>query len=649
MSSRTTNCPNCGGQVEFKAGTSLLSVCPYCNSAVARVGDDITELEILGQVAPLAELASPLSIGTSGRYANRGFTLVGRLQLNYGLGPWNEWYAAFDDGQWAWIAEAQGRVYITFAEDATGLPGYAEARVGSQFTANGRLLSVTERRRAKFVAAEGELPFAVEPGSEMFYCDVEGPDGVFGTLDYASSSASEPDALFLGVELEYGALFDADVLKNVMPGQAAGAVAMNCPNCGAGVEVRAPDSAQRVTCGACESLLDCSKGTELFLLSSARSGGPEPVLPLGDRGRLFGRKWTVFGQLVRSVTYDGIRYAWQEYLLRDEGGGGYRWLLYNDGHWTWVEPMHAGDVSGTGRVALLRGQRFRHYQSSSARVDALRGEFYWKVAVGEQVGMIDFIRPPQMLSREASADEVTWSLGAYIEKSEIEKAFGLKAPLPGPRGVAPHQPNPHGPGLQSLSRWGLAFTGVLLLLAIGMSVLSDNALVLNERVMLRGPPTPAVSRTPRTLPTSTQGAPVKLPFSVNDSGNLAVTVTSDVKNAWLYVRGRLVNESMSTTKDFGVQVTYHSGYAGGTSWTAGGRQRTIFLGSMSSGDYTLTLTPEWSRAGGGPTRFDVAIRSQVFIGTHAVVIGFFLWLLPLIQALRYYAFEKRRWAESDHA
>ena len=40
----------------------------------------------------------------------RGFTLVGRLQLDYGQGPWNEWYAAFDDGDWGWVAEAQGKV-----------------------------------------------------------------------------------------------------------------------------------------------------------------------------------------------------------------------------------------------------------------------------------------------------------------------------------------------------------------------------------------------------------------------------------------------------------------------------------------------------------------------------------------------------------
>ena len=645
MSSRTSNCPNCGGEVEFKAGTSLLTVCPYCGSAVARVGDDITELEVLGQVAPLADLGSPLSIGTNGKFEGRPFTLVGRLQLDYGLGPWNEWYAAFDDGRWGWVAEAQGRVYLTFPVDVPGLPGYGEARVGTQFSAKNLQLTVTERRRARFVAAEGELPFAARPGADMYYCDVEGPNGIFGTLDFGGDDNGPPEGLFLGRSLEYTDLFAASVLKDVQPGQAQGSVGLNCPNCGAGVELRAPDEAQRVTCDSCDSVLDCSQG-ELTLLAAARRGGPDPKIPLGAKGTLHQRVWTVYGHLTRSVVYAGVRYQWEEYLLRDEKRGGYRWLLYNDAHWTWIDPVHAGDVTGSGRVATYRNDRFRHFQSSSAKVDFLRGEFYWKVSVGEQVGTMDFIRPPQLLSREASADEVNWSLGTYLDKAELEAAFKLPTALPTPRGVAPHQPNPHGAGLQRMVRLGAAFSVALLVLAGLMNLLSDEALVLNERVRLS---TPGIVEGKPIRSQIYKGQPMRKTFRVSGSGNMAVTITSDVRNTWLYLRGRLINESIGKTRDFGVQVTYHTGYAGGSSWARGNRRRTVFLGSMSAGDYTLTLTPEWSTRGGAPpTRFDVAIYSQVFIGTHALIFGFLLWLLPLVQAMRYYAFEKQRWVESDY-
>ena len=645
MSSRITNCPNCGGEVQFKAGSSLLSVCPYCSSAVARTGDDITELEILGQVAPLADIGSPLSVGVSGRFGSRRFTIVGRVQLDYGLGPWNEWYAAFEDGTtWGWIAEAQGRVYLTFEEPASGLPSYAEARVGSQFMAGEHLLTVVERRRARFVAAEGELPFAAAPGSYVYYCDVEGAEGVFGTLDYGGSAAPSPEALFLGRQLEYTDLFDKSILKDVTPGRAADAVGLNCPNCGAAVELRAPDESQRVTCGTCDSFLDCSRtdGNELFLLSAAQRGGPEPLIPLGGQGEFNGRKWTVFGHLTRSVTYEGIRYQWEEYLLRDEQRGGYRWLIFNDGHWTWTEPVHAGDVSGTGRMAAFKGQTFKHYQSSTAQVDHLRGEFYWKVEVGERVGMMDFIRPPEMLSRETAADEINWSLGTYVDRAEIESAFKLKEPLPAAQGVAPHQPNPHGPGLQQMGRLGLAFTIGLVVLAAIMNILADNALVYSQTFYL---PTSSPGAARKAIVT---GETVKEKFTVDGWGNIAISVNSDVNNTWLFLSGKLINESTSSTRDYGVQVSLYSGYSGGESWSNGSRRRTVYLGSMSPGDYTLIVRPEWSGVGKPPSRFGIAVYSQVFMLSHAILFAFLLWILPLIQGIRYLVFEKQRWAESDH-
>ncbi|MEL7371035.1 MAG: hypothetical protein AAFN74_19095, partial [Myxococcota bacterium] len=102
-------------------------------------------------------------------------------------------------------------------------------------------------------------------------------------------------------------------------------------------------------------------------------------------------------------------------------------------------------------------------------------------------------------------------------------------------------------------------------------------------------------------------------------------------------------------QDFGVQITYRTGYAEAATWAAGKRQRTVYLGNISPGDYTVALTPEWSSGSNSPTAFFVAMHSQVFLASHAIMIGIVLWLLPLIQLIRYFMFEKARWAESDNA
>ena len=38
-------------------------------------------------------------------FDDRKFTLIGRLQVHYDVGTWNEWYVLFDDGQTGWLSE----------------------------------------------------------------------------------------------------------------------------------------------------------------------------------------------------------------------------------------------------------------------------------------------------------------------------------------------------------------------------------------------------------------------------------------------------------------------------------------------------------------------------------------------------------------
>lgn len=640
---RVVNCPNCGGQVEFRAGASLLSVCSYCSSAVARVGDDITELEILGQVAPLADIGSPLALGTSGRYHSKGFTLVGRVQLNYGAGPWNEWYAAFDDGRWGWLAEAQGKVYLTFGGAQAGLPSYPAARVGSHFKFGKHELTVVERRRAKFVSAEGELPFAVEPGAQFFYCDVEGPNGTFGTIDYGTAPR-EAESIFLGAELKYDDVFDKSVLRDYQPTEAAAGVGMNCPNCGAAVELRAPDEAQRVTCGSCDSLLDCSKGSELYLMSAARQHGQDPQIPLGSTGKFSHGRYTIYGLLERSVTYDGIKYAWQEYLLREDRRGGYYWLIDNDGHWTFVRPVSAGAVQERGRQARFDERTYRHFSSSTAVVDALRGEFYWKVQVGDRVGTSDYVAPPHILSEERTPEEVTWSAGEYLDKKVVEEAFGLKRPLARAAGIAPNQPNPAAPSLKASFRFGLVFSGLLLLLAMLMSMTSDNQVVLQEQWKL-----PTKTRGGNEKPRRVKGELLRSKaFEVSGKSALEITMASDVKNGFVFSEGTLIEQTSNKRIPFGVHVASYSGYVGGQTYASGRHARTVYVGGVPGGTYVAEVKPEWVTGRGEPTALTLAVRSDVFIGSHAMIVFFILWLFPLLQGIRYFGFEKRRWMESDH-
>lgn len=631
MAGRVASCPNCGGGVEFRAGTSLLSVCPYCSSTVARVGGDITHLEVTGRVAPLAEIGSPLRVGTRGSFRRRGFVLLGRAQYDFGAGPWNEWYASFDDGRWGWVAEAEGRIVVSFEAPTDDLPLFSAAEVGSHLWLNEHRFTVVERREAELVSAEGELPFPVRPDAPVRYADLEGPGRTFATIDYGDGE--QPHHLFLGETLDYREVFDASDLRAPQPAPAAAAVGLNCPNCGAGVELQVPDRALRVTCGRCDSLLDCSKGTELFLMQSARPPPSPAKVALGSTGELQGQRYVVLGHLIRSVTVEGVRYAWEEYLLHSPSVG-YRWLVDANGHWTFVEPLNAGEVVEMAKAVRLGRESYRHFTSGAARVDALRGEFYWKVQVGETVTTADYVRPPHVISKERSLDEINWSRGTYVAPETVRGAFRVRGRWPEPRGVAPAQPNQHRESFKRMLRAAGILTGALVVLALGIALFQGGGKVVDASFSVNPSQKPVVTTEP---------------FELTGAGNLQIRATAPVDNSWIYLGGQLVHLATDEVTHFGVEVSFYHGVSGGERWSEGGRSRTVYLGSVLPGRYLLRLRPE------GPPNADrtmdvrVEATSRVFLASHAVVVLVLLWLLPLLKGAMYLGFEKRRWAESDHA
>src|ERR1051325_4695761 len=157
----SANCPSCGAPVTFKLGSSIVVVCEYCNTVIARKDREITDL---GKVADIVDTRSPLEVGTAGYFEGVPFTLTGRAQIAHPLGGvWDEWYAAVEDGRWGWLAEAQGHFYMTFPRRLHGqvlIPPFAALKPGEPVVlpaATGRYV-VAETGVGTMVAAKGEIP-----------------------------------------------------------------------------------------------------------------------------------------------------------------------------------------------------------------------------------------------------------------------------------------------------------------------------------------------------------------------------------------------------------------------------------------------------------------------------------------------------------
>ena len=77
MSVLQANCPSCAAPIEFKAGSTIVLVCPFCRSAVSRTDRGLDDL---GKVAEIMDSESPLKLGLKGTFSGHKFELTGRAQ-----------------------------------------------------------------------------------------------------------------------------------------------------------------------------------------------------------------------------------------------------------------------------------------------------------------------------------------------------------------------------------------------------------------------------------------------------------------------------------------------------------------------------------------------------------------------------------------
>lgn len=638
---RTARCPNCGGPIAFGLGSSAALVCPHCRYSVVRTG---TDLAAIGRVADLVPTAPPIAVGDSGLLAGRAFRVAGRMQLDHGSGPWDEWYLGFDDGTWGWLAQAQGRWFLTKPTPPATLPPWQSMRPGVQGAlppTGPTVWTVTEQGTSVVVSGEGELPFPIASGQQGWFADLSGPNGAFATIDYGDGR--QTPQLFAGREVAPNDL-KLERAGGPRPEEKVAMGKVECPSCGAPIELRSAES-ERAACSYCYALLDVTKGN-LRIVEKLNQARQQPLIPLGTQGTLDGESLTVIGYMERFTVAYGMTFAWREYLLY--GAKGYRWLLEDGFHWTFLTPISASDVSVfSGHSVQFDGRHYRRFSSNTATVRFVVGEFYWKVRAGEQALATDYVAPPNLVSEERTGNEIVWSKGRYVDPQELWSAFKLTGKPFATQGVAPAQPNPHrlGPVL---------LTAAILLL--GLSALAAAFSFREDKhVLVSGPLTlPSAPLTPgMPPPPMTEDRASYTPqFEVTRGPTtLAVELRTTAQNAWVGVDCALINERNGEVREFALEAEYYSGYEGGESWSEGDRDATVYVDQVPSGTYTLRLDPQWTSStamlGSAPPSAEIRVE-QGSSSSLCCIFAVLLILIPVpIRIYRRHNFEKRRWDNSN--
>ncbi|EGZ43879.1 DUF4178 domain-containing protein [Neisseria wadsworthii] len=434
-----TDCPSCGAPVHAHSATAVTLVCGYCNSMLVRHDDSIADT---GRDSALLEDFSPLQIGTTGKFSTQDFTLIGRLQVRYDEGMWNEWYALFADGTTGWLSEAGDR-YV-FTQEIGNLPAdtpeFDSIRAGfSTLTLENKKFLASDVRTItlKRSAAQGELPFELKAESVNRVADWRW-EHMFLTLDYAQKQPLG----FLGKGVTLDELHLANTRSDDQINQAAGSLkgvreAENCPNCGSPVQW-VSGLTDLVICPSCGSELDTSGGkAELIQANTMRKAQEKAfTLPLGSRGKINNKTYTVIGALRKDelegeTAFDALygkapqgfvpQGSWFEYLLYHPQAG-FLWLLEtSEGEWSLSETLDVWprlDING-------QPQGCPKLYDYGGRVNYAAGAFYWHIRQGDINYYSDYKQGHEKLSAEYSPNELAWSKSTPVGYRQIAEWFNL--------------------------------------------------------------------------------------------------------------------------------------------------------------------------------------------------------------------------------
>jgi hypothetical protein len=424
-------CPNCGAPVEFASAASASAVCSFCRSTLLREGE---ALRRIGQSAELFDDHSPLQLGAAGKYQGAGFTVVGRQQLGYEGGSWNEWHVLFDGGEQgprsAWLSEDNGAYVMAVDVPLSGpVPEPGELYAGQRRVVGGIVWDVASVQRARLIAAEGELPQPPRLDTPEFtVVDLRNQDEQVGTLDWRDP-AQPSWSIGRPVRL-------ADLAMTGLKGESEKTLrgrALACPNCGASLEPKL-ESTQSIVCGQCQAVVDISQGAGADLAHYRQDNpGLPPLIPLGRTGTLaLGPKgtpalpWQVVGYVERievDVEAGEDQATWREYLLYNRTEG-FSFLVDAEDGWSYATPITGVPKIRDQRVEY-RGVTYEQLYSYSGAVTHVLGEFYWRLKKGEKTRNTDFAAGDRRLNREQAGSEVTWSAGGALDSDAVAKAFGL--------------------------------------------------------------------------------------------------------------------------------------------------------------------------------------------------------------------------------
>jgi hypothetical protein len=286
-------------------------------------------------------------------------------------------------------------------------------------------------------------------------------------------------------------------------------------------------------------------------------------------------------------------------------------------------------------------RKYKKFLRDTPKVTRVQGEFYWRVAKGEQAETYDFISPPYMLSFEISSGDVVVSRCTYLERKDVQDAFGIDSmamPLK-PRGVFANQPYKGKPKRTAL----MALLACAAALAVHFAVMSSSA---KELVFTVG----------NAFGTAERGKSfvAPKPIVIEYPQNLLIDNNAGVSNEWAEMTIELTERTSGKSYSVLQGMEYYFGYSGGESWSEGSATESDYISSIEPGVYDVVYEVDsgvFGSLGSAPNGLHMTFNTQMRRDVPSVGNLMWTWFLLLCYPIglwwHHNNFETRRWSESD--
>ncbi len=415
-------CPQCGAPVKFTSAASVMAVCGACRSTLLK---DAESVKRIGEAADVLEDYSPLCLGATGNHDGKRFDVIGRIQLRFDEGFWNEWYLWFEDGTDGWLSDASGQYAVTRrrkAKTSQEMPAFDGISPGDEFKLDGQRFVAADVRTSQAGGAQGELPFVPGDGWQAKVADYRSLDA-FLTLDY--SDGPQPE-IYMGKAFDLSAMQAGSLRTKEQVEETAGRFrgqikALDCPNCGAPISFVAA-MATNVVCPSCAAAVDCSGPTAEVIEKARRVQKIRATLPLGSVAKMEGVDYTLIGLMKCADPDPEEPSSWIEYLLFNPAKG-FTWLVETDEGWERVQVCDTWPSHNAATSVRWRNRVYQKLYDYTSRVEMALGAFNWRVKVGDTTQITDYQVGTLKLTRELADKELGWSASAPVSPAQLAQWF----------------------------------------------------------------------------------------------------------------------------------------------------------------------------------------------------------------------------------